>query len=236
MKMKQEFQYGSTIIQYMLEYKDRKTLGIKVHPDKSVQVLAPEGISIEKIRNKVEKKASWIIKQQDFFLTFYPKTPPRKYISGETHLYLGRQYRLKLVESNQPTVKLNGGYIYVYTKDVLNKNKIKRQLKVWYTQKADIHFNMLFNELKTLSKSFYDGIPTLKYRWMSKRWGSCDKQGTIHLNLELIKTSKSCIEYVIIHELCHLKYLNHSNAFYELLDRIYPNWKETKNKLEHLMV
>ncbi len=234
--MKDQIQYGNTLIDYNLEFVERKTLGIKVYPDKSVNVSAPQESSIEKIREKLKRKASWIIKQQDFFLSFHPLTPARKFVSGETHLYLGRQYRLKLHQSSVESVKLTGGYINVRAKNIGDKNVIESLLKIWYKEKAAQHFTELFNELKPISTSFYEDDPELKYRWMKKRWGSCDKNGIIHLNLELIKTPKKCIEYVIVHELCHLKYLNHSIAFYSLLEKVYPDWKTTKNKLERLMV
>ncbi len=234
--MKDEIQYGNTRIDYNLEFAERKTLGIKVFPDKSVNVIAPNESSIEKIREEIKNKASWIIKQQDFFLSFHPLTPARKFVNGETHLYLGRQYRLKLHKSSNASVKLAGGYIHIYLEDVSDKDVIQNQLKLWYQEKAFQHFNQLFEELKPISKGFYDEEPQLTYRWMKKRWGSCDKNGKIHLNLELIKTPKKCIEYVIVHELCHLKYLNHSNAFYILLEKTYPDWKATKDRLEKLMV
>ncbi|MBF8151309.1 M48 family metallopeptidase [Winogradskyella sp. F6397] len=234
--MKDKIQYGNTLIDYSLEFSERKTLGIKVHPDKSVKVSAPKESSIEKVREKVKHKASWIIKQQDFFLSFHPLTPERKFISGETHLYLGRQYRLKLYKSNEAYVKLKGGYINVYVKDKDDKLAVQEQLKKWYREKAEKYFEVLFKRLKSISKSFYRDEPTLSYRWMKKRWGSCDKNGNIHLNFELIKAPKQCIEYVIIHELCHLKYLNHSTDFFNLLEKVYPDWKIIKDRLEKMMV
>lgn len=234
--MKDSVSYGTTIIEYDLEFKPRKTLGIKVHPDKSVKVLAPENSSLDKIRDKIKKKSSWILKQQDYFLSFHPLTPARKFVGGETHLYLGRQYRLRLHESKNETVKLFEGRIHVYVKNKADKKTIEGLLKAWYKEKATQHFEDLFDELKPLSNSFYVGEPKLTYRWMSKRWGSCDKNGKIHLNLELIKAPKKCIEYVIVHELCHLKYLNHSTAFFNLLDKVYPDWKKTKDRLERVMV
>ena len=106
----------------------------------------------------------------------------------------------------------------------------------WYKEKAFSVFPKLFAECVPLSKSFYDGTPVLKFRWMKMRWGSCDRDGQIHLNLELIKAPKKCIEYVIIHELCHLAYLSHNKSFYALMEKLYPDWKATKDRLEKLMV
>lgn len=234
--VKDKIQYGKSTIDYNLSYSNRKTLGIKVHPDKSVEVIAPTDTDNVEIKKKVRSKAAWILRQQNFFLSFHPITPPRKYVGGETHLYLGKQYRLKIIEGTEESVKLNSGRIVVTVKNKEDKPKIKRLLRSWYKSKADIHFKKLFDENIQLSSNLYKGEPDLKYRWMEKRWGSCDRNGTIHLNLELIKAPKICIEYVIIHEMCHLAHLNHSSAFYELLEKLYPDWRETKDRLERLMV
>ncbi|MFC0875294.1 M48 family metallopeptidase [Saccharicrinis sp. FJH2] len=233
---KEQIKYGNSTIEYYLDFANRKTLGIKVYPDKSVHVIAPNGTSKNKVSGKVYNKAAWILKQQDFFLSFHPITPPRKFVSGETHLYLGKQYRLKLISENKESVKLHGGSIIVYTKDKENKVHVETILKAWFKSKAEQHFNKLFDELVPLSKSFFKGTPTLRHRWMDKRWGSCSPKGEILLNTELIKAPKKCIEYVIIHELCHLAHLNHSAAFYELLNKLSPNWRKTKDELEKLMV
>lgn len=234
--MKGNIKYGTSQIDYSLEFSDRKTLGIKVHPDKSVQVIAPVESTVDEVKEKVRTKASWILKQQDFFLSFHPLTPPRKYVSGETHLYLGKQHKLKVKESQTEGVKLSGGVLYVLTKDKADKNRIEKQIKAWYKQKAEIHFTELYEKNLVLANSFEKKPSSLKYRWMDKRWGSCDKEGGIHLNLELIKAPKRCIEYVLVHEFCHLAHHDHSNAFYKLLENRFPNWKETKSKLEKLMV
>ncbi|TKG95188.1 M48 family peptidase [Puteibacter caeruleilacunae] len=229
-------QYGNTRISYSLTFADRKTLGIRVYPDKSVHVIAPVDTPQEIISNKVHSKAAWIVKQQDFFLAFHPFTPPRRFVSGETHRYLGKQYRLKLIDAKYEGVKLHGGNIVVYIKDRSDKARIEKLMKAWYRSKADIHLKRLFEENLSWVKGLHVGTPTLKLRWMNKRWGSCNKSGAIQLNLELIKASKKCIEYVIIHELCHLVHLNHSTAFYDLLDKYSPDWRRIKDELEKMMV
>lgn len=228
--------YGNSTIEYSLDFAERKTMGIKVYPDKSVHVIAPTDTSLEKVSEKVHSKAAWILRQQDFFLSFHPITPPRRFVGGETHLYLGKQYRLKIIEAERESVKLHGANITVYIKVKEDKKRIEKLLKAWYKSKADQYFNKLFRELAPLANPFFNGIPTLRSRWMDKRWGSCNPKGEILLNIELIKAPKKCIEYVIIHELCHLAHLNHSSSFYELLDKLTPNWRKTKNELEKLLV
>ncbi|MEQ8907950.1 MAG: SprT family zinc-dependent metalloprotease [Vicingaceae bacterium] len=234
--MKQAIQFGLSTIDFELRFDDRKTLGIKVHPDKSVRVIAPHETSTEKIKEKVKSKAAWILKQQDFFIGFHPKTPARKYISGESHLYLGKRYRLRIRESKSESVKLLNGYLYILTKDKADKIRIKNQLCLWYEEKAATHFERIIEQYQPLAEKLSEKQVKVYYRWLEKRWGSCSKTARINLNYELIKAPKKCIEYVVVHELCHLAHLNHSRAFYELLEENFPNWKKTKSYLEKLMV
>jgi predicted metal-dependent hydrolase len=112
-----------------LEYSDRKSLGITVTPEMEVLVKAPVDTSVEIVKEKIRKKAPWIIKQQSFFLSFQPKTPLRKYVSGETHLYLGKQYRLQIHIGNEESVKLKGKFIEVTASE---KSRVKDLLNNWY--------------------------------------------------------------------------------------------------------
>jgi predicted metal-dependent hydrolase len=230
--MKDGLQFGSKRIEFHLSYSDRKTLGIKVTPDLSVTVTAPVGTSLEKVKEKLRKRAPWIIKQQGYFLTFQPKTPPRKYVSGETHLYLGRQYRLKIIADNEESVKLKGQFLEVVTTD---KTKIRNLVINWYHNHAKEKFDAIAQPLIEKFRK-YDVEPTsLILRNMPSRWGSCTPKGKIILNPELIKAPKACIEYVIIHELCHLVYRDHTKKFLELQNREMPDWARWKLKLEKLL-
>lgn len=228
--------FGKTKIKFSIDYKERKSMTIQVHPDRSVKILAPVDSQMEKVKAKIKKKAPWIIQQQDFFLSFHPLTPARKYISGETHLYLGRQYRLKVVEQKETSVKLQGANIWIFTPSKKDTDQIKKQLNQWYTQKANHHFKILFEQLKPTIEKYHTTTPFLELRWMKKRWGSCSPQGKILLNTELIKAPKPCIEYVLIHELCHLIYPNHSRKFFGLLTYHLPEWRKVKDRLERVMV
>ena len=227
--------YGNSRIDFCLKRNDRKTLGIKVYPDGSTVVTAPIETPYEKVTEKVKSKAQWIDKQKDFFMLFEPRTKEKLYESGESHLYLGKNYRLKITESNTNSVKLKGGYISISIKDKHNKNAIEKELKKWYKSKAIIHFENLYHNRIGLAKELSNKESSLKYMWYENRWGSCFKDGTISLNLELIKSPKECIDYVIVHELCHLVHHNHSNKFYSLLSKKLPKWRDSKNKLERLL-
>lgn len=230
--MTSSIQFGSKKIRFYLVYSNRKTLGITVKPDSSVLVKAPIGTSIDKIKEKLHKKAPWIIKQQSFFLTFHPKTPTRKFISGETHLYLGRQYRLKIIERKEESVKLKSGFIEVHAHDKL---RTKQLVTEWYLRRARIRLNSIAEPLIDRFKIYNVEPSSIVFRNMPTRWGSCTPKGRIILNPELIKAPKGCMEYVIIHELCHLIYHDHTKKFIELQTKEMPDWEKWKMKLEKLL-
>jgi predicted metal-dependent hydrolase len=224
--------FGSKRIEFQLEFTKRKSLGITVTPEMTVLVKAPMNSSLARIRKKVHHRAPWILKQQGFFLSFYPKTPPRKFINGESHLFLGRNYRLKVVSGKANQVRYRGRSIEVVTN---SKAKVKVQLRRWYRIKAKEIFPKIaeplirrFEKYKTKPKGIY-------LQEMQSRWGSCTPQGKIILNPELIKAPKACIEYVIVHELCHLVHPNHTRNFFELQTREMKDWLKWKNKLEKLL-
>jgi predicted metal-dependent hydrolase len=230
--MTERIQFGSRTINFRLEYSDRKSLGITVTPEMEVLVKAPVGASIEKVKEKIKKKTPWIIKQQSFFLSFQPKTPKRKYISGETHLYLGRQYRLLVKDGFEESVKLKGRFIEVSTRD---KSKVKSLLNDWYLQHAKTRFRSIAKPLIEKFKKHKVEPSSIVLRDMPARWGSCTPKGKIILNPELIKAPRGCIEYVIIHELCHLVYHDHTQKFIDLQTREMKDWEKWKMKLEKLL-
>lgn len=230
--MVKTIKYGSEAISYSVEFTERKTLGISVYPDRATIVKAPIDSSMEKIEQKVRKKAAWILKQQDYFLSFEPRTTPRKFVSGETHLYLGRQYQLKVIIDTNEFVKYTGRFIEVHTS---NKNSVSDLLNTWYSEKAKIWFPVLAEPLINRFKKYGVVPKTIDIKAMQYRWGSCSAKGRILLNLELMKAPKACIQYVIVHELCHLVHRDHTAAFFKLQDREFSEWKKWKEKLEKLL-
>lgn len=230
--MKDSFQFGSKVIDYQITYSDRKTLGITVTPDSEVIIKAPKEAKNEQIQEILFKRAPWILKQQSFFLSFQPRTTERRYVSGETHLYLGRQYRLKVIQSKLESVKLLHGELVVETH---SPEKVKVLVKAWYLAKAKDKFQELADQWIERFKSEGVQPATLVLREMPLRWGSCTPKGKIILNPDLVKAPKGCIEYVIIHELCHLVYRDHSPAFFRLQARYMPDWERWKGRLERIM-
>ena len=219
---------------YELYYTDRKTLGIKVYPDTSVKVFAPIDTDLPIIEQLLKAKRKWIEKQQRSFQSYLPATPARQYIGGESFLYLGKQYMLKIEPSTAEEVKLYQGRLVVKTLNP-DATHIKKLLQQWYIARATILFNKLFEEQFYLFKRFGLEKPILQIKKMEKRWGSCTPQQKIILNPELIKAPVVCINYVILHELCHLVHHNHSKSFYRLLENFMPDWQKYKQLLETKM-
>ena len=210
------------------EFKSRK-----FEDELGVFVVAPRKAPVEQVKEYVRAKGRWIAKQQRAFEAFHPKPKPRKYVSGESHWYLGRQYMLKISKTpNSEEVKLTGPHLHVTTNNLRNKAGVKASVKQWYTERARARFQ---ERLAICAESAgKHGLKPhgLVVRWMTKRWGSCMKDGRIILNPELVKAPTACIDYVIFHELCHLKHHNHGKGFYRLLERLMPDWQKWKDRLE----
>ncbi len=230
----QQVDHGSKSIEYKLSFADRKTLGIKVLPDGLVSVIAPIDANLIDINNKIKLKANWILKQQAFFCSYKPNTPTRKFVNGETHLYLGKQYKLQIIEDTINEIKIYRGAMIIKSKKT-NPEYLEKKLNEWYKEKAILYFEELLNSSLEKFNKFKIEKPILEIRLMQKRWGSCTKSGKIILNTELIKAPKGSIGYVIIHELCHLIHHNHNKDFYNLQNRLSPDWKKWKEKLEQTL-
>lgn len=230
--MRSHIQFGSSRIEFELKFSERKTLGITVNPDSEVLVTAPLESEIEKIHQKIRKKAPWILKQKNFFLAFQPRTPPRRFVSGETHLYAGRQYQLRIEKGGNESVKLKGRFLEVTTPDKRNAEELVRQ---WYTEKAQRKLTGI--ALPLIERFRKNGVEpkAVVLREMPQRWGSCTANGKIILNPELVKAPTGCIEYVIIHELCHLIHHDHTKRFFYLQKKEMPEWEKWKRKLEKIL-
>jgi hypothetical protein len=223
--------WGRIEIPFSYKFSKRKTLAISVRPDLAVEVLAPLETPLEVIRARVTKRGAWIRKTWREFELYLPKQPARRYINGETHRYLGRQYRLRAERGEEDSVKCLRGYLHVTSRGTPNPRKTRELLEDWYRQ----HARRVFRErlAECCKRASVEGIgePPLFIRKMATRWGSCSTKGRVYLNLELIKASKECIDYVITHELCHLKISSHGPKFWRLLAKLMPDYEERRKKL-----
>ena len=209
--------------------KDVKHINLKVKPNGEVILSVPKDTTDNDIEYVLKKRADWIAKKKAYF-ELYKNKNEKEYVSGENFCYLGKNYRLKVIEANEECVKLQRGYIRLFVKDKNNTKRKRELLDSWYKQKAKIYFEKIISQYQPIIKQ---DIKTLKIRKMKTRWGSCNaSKKSINLNLNLIEKPKECIEYVIFHELAHLIHPNHSKKFYNYLDIYMSDWKRRKDRLE----
>lgn len=223
--------WGTDTIRYEVRFlASRQTLAIEVHPDSRVLVRAPVDCPEALIAERVQKRAAWISRQLVEFERYRPRTPARQYINGESHLYLGRQYRLKLAEGDSASVKLTRGQLLVTLPGEPEPERVKALLHRWYLDRA----RAVFTEVLDASLLHFKGVasPRLIVRAMQSRWGSLSRAGSMTLNVNLVRAPRPCIEYVVTHELCHTRRRDHDAQFFKLLGQVMPDWEQRKQRLE----
>ena len=227
--------YGDRSARYSLAETARLTAKIRihVHPGGKIEIEAPVGGDRSLIRAAVQKRARWIFANLDAANETSAYASPREYVGGETHFYLGRRYRLAVKQaSGKAGVKLAGAALRV-TVPVADRTSIKQCLSRWYRERALDYFSRRLT-LVAQEIDWLETVPRLKLTAMEHRWGSCSPSGSITLNPALIRAPRHCIDYVLIHEICHLKEHNHSKRFYALLTKHLPDWERTKVELDRL--
>ncbi|MEQ9849421.1 M48 family metallopeptidase [Pectobacterium brasiliense] len=205
---------------------------IKVHPDCSVVVSAPEDANDHAVLNAVKKRGRWIYQQLRDFRQQREYITPRQYISGESHYYLGKQYLLKVFEepSGIQGVKMLRGKLEV-TLHQRNAAKVRQLLVDWYKTRAKEVFSRRLEAM--LEQTLWvSERPQLRLLTMQTQWGSCSPHGRLTLNPYLVKAPRECIDYVILHELCHIAEHNHSERFYRLMGQVMPEWEIVKTRLD----
>ncbi|MFD1199144.1 M48 family metallopeptidase [Brucella gallinifaecis] len=233
--MRSAISYGNRTIDYTVSSNETllERIRIHVHPNGLVEVETPPAKSAHEIAKAVMKRARWIDNNLRYFAKLREHALPREYVSGETHFYLGKRYQIKVLESaakSSSGVRLMAGRIEVKLHRV-SPSRVKRQLRAWYRTNAERYFHQRLS-LIAADLKWVDVLPPVMLVQMKSQWGSCSPNGTIVLNPMLIKAPRECVDYVIIHELCHLQEHNHSKRFYALLERTLPAWKHTKSKLD----
>lgn len=223
--------YGSETIRYEVRFlRSRQTLAIEVHPDSRVLVRAPIDCPEALVSDRVQRRAAWISRQLAEFERYRPRTPARQYISGESHLYLGRQYRLKVIAGGASSVKLARGRLLVALPGDPEPDRVRALLRRWYLGRA----RAVFSEVLDASLFHFKDIdrPHLIVRSMQSRWGSLSRAGTMTLNINLVRAPRPCIEYVVFHELCHTRHRDHDARFFKSLGQVMPDWETRKRRLE----
>jgi len=201
-----------------------------VSPETGVTVRAPVRASENDIKRFVESRSGWIDSHLMRFENLI-KLDNINYTDGSTLFFRGKQYRLKVTESNKYGVKISGDAIEVTTAGEPRTEIIKYLVEKWYRINAGIEIQKSFENilLQYREANFYPVRLTI--RKMKRKWGSCSSKGRITINSGLIKLDDELHKYVILHELCHLIHPNHGKEFYNLLGTLCPSWKNYRNVL-----
>ncbi len=223
--------YENAVIPVTVEYSRRKTLGIRVEPPDKVTVRAPYGANKELIQEKVQRKAAWIVRTIQAYHNLPVKKASKEFVNGEIFLYMGREYQLQVEidpTRKRTAVKLYPGEISVITPG-WDRAVIREAVENWYRREAleAVRERVEFYQLligKTPRR--------VAIREQKTRWGSCSSQGNLNFNWKIVMAPAQVINYIVVHEMCHLLYLNHSREYWNLVAGIMPDYKEMKDWLK----
>lgn len=232
-----EIQFGLTTIPFMVRRSNRRTtVALTVEPTGKLVVTAPPKTSIDKLNGLVRNKARWVVERIKRTSDVPPAHGDREFVTGETVQYLGRQYRLKVVSGGEgDSAALHGRWLHVPVPGYLHGSDraraARQRLRTWLKSHADRRLPL---RLAAICKRFGIDAPSIVVREQRKRWGSCDTKGTLRLNWRIIQAAPSLIDYVLVHELVHLRHQNHTRIFWAEVERMLPEYEMRRRELRRI--
>jgi len=227
-------QHQDQLIPYQIRHKPGVTrrIHLRAAQDGSLMVIAPRRMSARDIHKTLQDRVTRVAHFLAGAVDRMHEIPRYQYVDGERHLYLGQRLLLevRVTSSRQAGVQLTDEGIQICTPDD-NPALVKRKLLSWYRVQAAHYFGIRMQCLAANAAWAGGTIPAIRLRKMKRTWGSCSSRGNITLNPRLVKAPQTCIDYVIAHELCHLREMNHGRAFYELQEALYPGWRAARRLL-----
>ncbi|WP_246637703.1 M48 family metallopeptidase [Crassaminicella profunda] len=214
-------------IEFSTEYRNRKTFEIRIEPPNRVTVRAPKGSKEEDVLKIVGAKEKWIRDKLSFFKGIDYTKMKKEYVNGEIFLYLGEEYPLKVIMDysiKKPVVKLEKETFYITT-NTEDENMLKKAMKEWYRKKT---LEEIMKRTAYFQKNFLLKPNKIKVKDQKKRWGSCSSKMNLNFNLRCIMMPRAIIDYLVVHEMCHMVHMNHSKAFWQLVGKIIPDYKERR--------
>jgi hypothetical protein len=232
-----EIQFGLTPIPYLIRRSDRRTtVALTIEERGKLVVTAPEDVSIDRLNAVVRRKAPWVVERIKRRSDAPPPPSDREFVDGETVLYLGRQYRLKVVEATVGRKsRIAAGWYHVTIPRGLRgetrRLTVRRVLRGSVKERADLY---LPGRLADVAARLRMEKPSLIVREQRKRWGSCDSKGVLRINWRIVQAPIPCIEYVLVHELAHLHHRNHDREFWRAVSRWLPGYEDERDRLRKL--
>lgn len=230
--MKITFMHKNRQISFNIIYRKRKTMSLEIKPDGTINILAPNGLDKSFIISKVNEKSEWIIKKLDELEEKNVKMQQKHYEDGDIFLYLGKEYKLKIIEDISLVgykVNIEGEFLIVRV-TANNKDLIKNVLKSWY---GDETLRLAKERIDYYKSYFNDNVTEIKIKDQKTRWASCTYKNEILFNLRCAMAPIEIIDYIVVHEMCHMEHRNHSKNFYLAIERILPDYK---NRIKWLKV
>ena len=209
---------------------DRKKSASIYLDGERIKVRVPKSLSDSRVRDLIEKKSSWIKRKlKEAVLTAPPK--PKEFVSGETFSYLGRNYRLKVLSGDPPSLKLRGGYLEASTSGSpkTREEEVRSLLLGWYRKHAQERLEEKTHRYAKILQVEPNCVSVKDYK---SRWGSCSTTGDISYNWRIVMAPHRIVDYVVVHELCHLLEHNHSAIYWRQVERIIPDFQECRKWLK----
>ena len=212
-------------IKYHVKRKNRKTVGIVVERDKTVVVIAPENVSEEKISELVKRKKFWILDKLNNSKKYSETENNKEFVSGESLLYLGKNYKLEIIENDIDGIHFENKFIV----SKKNSDKANLLIKEWYKLNSK---EVIIPKAEFFAKELGVSYSSIKISNMKFRWGSCTPKNNINFSWRLIKAPVNVIEYIIVHELTHLIESNHTAKFWNIVSVQLPYYQKAKEWLK----
>ncbi len=201
----------------------RRTIAIIIEKDGSLTVRAPKRAAQHDIEQFIHEKADWILRTREKLLAI-PETPRKQFMDGEKFLFVGREYELKLVAPQRPSLKFEDEFRL----GVTSQSRAALFFTRWYKEQA-----LLVISTRVQHYAALHGFQPkqVKISSATTRWGSCTSSGNLNFTWRLVMAPLEVIDYVVIHELAHLRVHNHSAKFWKLVESIEPQFKERRKWL-----
>lgn len=223
--------YKDIEINANLIYRKRKNITIQIKPNCEVTLISPPNVSKKILEDILLKKGDWILKKLDNYKELEHLYKEKEYIDDEKFMYLGKEYNLKVIKDEEEDIFIKDDKILVKVKEK-DKEYIKNKFKVWYKEESEKLVSERLIQLKKDSDIMAKLMPNkLKVKGQKKRWGTCTSKGYIYINSKISMAKKEAIDYILVHEFSHLVHMNHSKDFYNLVQKIMPNYKKEEKWL-----
>lgn len=221
-----------------IQRKNIKNINLKINKEKQIIITMPKKVAVQRAKDFAIKKIKWIKNKQNFYEQISEKREKETIETGGQLYILGKKHTIKVNSSKRNEIIINDQEIELYIKEkyIENKEYIKKYYEKWLKEYARIMYQKTVIKFQKELEKYNIKIPQIEIKKMKSKWGSCiPSQNKIILNLSLIKTPINSIEYVILHELSHFRYQNHSKNFYNFISIFMPDWKERRKILNEFI-